>query len=55
MAISEHTFDLELCPKSGIGLKYNFYAHLSILSSFYFLDKVLGLTVTEKEPFRVIT
>ena len=55
MAISEHLFDLELCPKSGIGLRYNFSAHLSILNSFHFFDKVLGPTVTEKEPFRVMT
>ena len=39
MAISEHTFDLELCAKRGIGLKYDFSAHLSILSSFLFLGQ----------------
>ena len=53
MAISEHTFDLELCPKSGNGSKFN--AHMSFLSSFHFFDKVLGQTLTDIESIRAMT
>ena len=54
IAISEHLFDLELCSKSRNGLKLNFSSKNTFLIIFILWTR-WGLTVTEIEPFRVMT
>ena len=55
MAICKQPFDLELCPKSENGLKFNFFLLCHFGAVLIFFDKVLGPTVVEIEPFQVMT